>query len=100
MAGSYNLRINIPKNPGAFTPGVNYNWSEIIRDDRTFQILSEGEHLVVREVLEKGEVKVVSNKKVELSNSENHNIIITWWDEGVKVYWDGKLHDTYEVIDG
>ena len=90
-SGTVNFWVDMNRNPGAFTDGVNYRWSDFVVDGEHCVVASEGRTLTA--TMNPGtdrSVKVFS-APLELDPDEAHMVTVTWSAEHISLYVDGDV---------
>ena len=97
--GTIELFFDLKKNPQAFTEGVNFKWGEYKVMNEKCSIISEGKTLIG--TLNQGTDRefMIFNTNVEPVPNQKQYIAITWDNEKVKLYFNGKELHTENISD-
>ena len=89
-AGTVNFWLDLRRNPGAFTDGVDYRWTDFVVNGQRCLVASEGRTLTA--TLNPGTDRAVEvfSSELDLDPSEPHMITVTWSSSDLALYADGE----------
>jgi len=97
IPGTVTFWVDLDKNPGAFTEGINYKWGVFEVNAQDCTIYSEGRTLLATLDYGTPNAFTVFTAEIDADPNRRHMIAVTWTNEAMNLYFDGQLTQTAQM---